>query len=64
MLPGARGARRRTRRVAHGAQLDEVVVVDREADDALTELGLDRFDEIDDREVVGVEVFAQAGVER
>ena len=51
-------------RVAHGAQLDEVVVVDREADGALAELGLDRFDDSMQCEVVGVEVFAQARVGR
>ena len=46
-------------RVGDGAPLDEVVVVDREADRAFAELAIDRLDEIDHREVVGVEVFAQ-----
>ena len=35
-----------------------------EADRALAQFGLDRFDEVDEREVVGVEVLAQPGVER
>src|SRR6266576_3338066 len=49
-------------RVADGPHLDEVVVVDRKSDAALTELGLDGFYEVDEREVVGVEVFPQAGL--
>src|SRR2546423_10356077 len=49
-------------RVTDGPHLDEVVVVDRKSDAALTELGLDGFYEVDQREVVGVEVFPQAGL--
>ena len=45
-------------------QLDEIFVVDRETDRSLAQLGLDRVREVEQREVVGVEVFAQARVER
>ena len=64
MLADPQARERALHRVAHSAQLDEIVVVDREADGPLAELGDHTFDEIDHREVVGVEVFAQPGVER
>jgi hypothetical protein len=49
-------------RVADRVHVGEVVVGDRQADGALAQLGLDRLHEIDQREVVGVEVLAQARV--
>ena len=51
-------------RVRDGAHLDEVVVVDAKTDRPFAELGLDGFEQVEQRVVVGVEVFAQARVER
>ena len=45
--------------VAHGAQVGEVFVVDGEADGALAELLLERLDQLDERERVGIEVVGE-----
>ena len=51
-------------RVADRVQVAEVLVVDAEADGALAQLLLERLDQLDQRERVGVEVVGEAGVER
>ena len=50
-------------RVAHRAQIAEVLVVDGEPDGSLAQLLFERFDQLDERERVGVEVVGEAGVE-
>ena len=46
-------------RVGDGLPLRELFVVDLQPDHAFAELALDRFHELDQRVVVGVEVVAQ-----
>ena len=46
-------------RVGDGVELDEIVVVEAEADGALAQLVLERLGPLDEREVVGVQVVAQ-----
>ena len=48
--------------LAHGVQVGKVFVVEGEADGALTDVLLERLDELDERERVGAEVVGEAGL--
>src|SRR3954447_20283343 len=49
-------------RVAHRLQVAEVLVVDGEADGALAQIILERLDQLDEGELVGVEVVGEGRV--